>query len=517
MAFDTTTAIITPLAAQEVVSITTASVQVAPQHRLKQFPGNLPEFFKVYTAQDGRVYGLTHQGGNTQAIPVGSATFDALIRQEGAKVNARLKDRDIKEINDDLTAYALLNSKKGFVWSRVAPIKGGIEIDFGDNSFKVIRITPGKVEVVTQGSETLFFRSATSKAFVEPAEKGDLLLLRKYLNMGFRDVLMMKAWLSYTLAHPKTDTSKYLMLALMGGQGSGKTVMCKNIIQPLIDPSVAGVQRLGTSTQDLAVALQYSHVTCFDNARTISHGMSDDLCTACTRGMIAQRKKYTDSDLYLIPLHGAVVLNGIHSVVNQADLAQRSLFITLDTIKPENRKTDAAINRELQEDMPKIFRGLLDLIAKVLQKLPEVHLEKAERMAEFSEWLAAMELADNAPEGSYGDFYAELIAEGQLDSLQGNPLAMAVISFANKGGADGWTGTATELLSLLSREVPMETTRRKDWPTTASAFSLALAKLESSLNTQGVFLDKHRGKERQISLMSTNPRDPEAVATNDDF
>ena len=92
------------------------------------------------------------------------------------------------------------------------------------------------IEVIEQGSDTLFFRNPVSKAMVMPASEGDLNLLKKYVNVYPADFLLFISWLSYTLAHPKISSSKYLFLVLQGDQGSGKSFICQNIIINLLDP-----------------------------------------------------------------------------------------------------------------------------------------------------------------------------------------------------------------------------------------------------------------------------------------
>jgi hypothetical protein len=58
---------------------------------------------------------------------------------------------------------------------------------------------------------------------------------------------------------------------------------------------------------------------------------------------------------------------------------------------PESqRKSEAQMMKELETDLPVILKGLLDLVAGVLQELPNAEVTHPERMYDFVRWLAAM-------------------------------------------------------------------------------------------------------------------------------
>ncbi|MCH5375928.1 MAG: hypothetical protein JJ992_18310, partial [Planctomycetes bacterium] len=59
-----------------------------------------------------------------------------------------------------------------------------------------------------------------------------------------------------------------------------------------------------------------------DAQRYVTPTMSDAMCTASTGGAISTRQLYTNADQHISPLHGALVLNGIHAFIDQPDLTQ---------------------------------------------------------------------------------------------------------------------------------------------------------------------------------------------------
>ena len=381
------------------------------------------------------------------------------------------------------------------------PLRGGIELDMCDASNTRIRVAADNIEIVTQGSNTLFYRNPVCQPMVMPCQTGNLDLLKKYVNLSAQDLMLFLAWLSFTLAHPKVSTSKYLILVLQGDQGTGKSFICQNVIINLLDPSRIGVQVFPGNAKDLTIAGQHAHVLCYDNMRGFKHNMADILCMASTGGAISNRTLYSDADQYVHHLHVPLVLNGIHSFINQSDLAQRCLTIRTRAMPESQRKSEADMVKELEADLPVILRGLLDLISAVFKHLPEIEATKPERMIDFVNWLAAMEKVHGIPAGIYQTEYSKVLHEAQLDSLMENNLAAAIIEFAHDGMKNGeWIGNPAELLDKLDLRVSDGTKHSYDWPKNPIALSKRLNSLKASLLTQDVSVEFGRGKQRTITI-----------------
>ena len=468
--------------------------------RRQRFPDNLLYALNLTLGQDGKAYSIQKDAANPYVLLVGSRQLNNIIREFGQEENLNLRKSDISDINAMLQAQAERGGVCNEIWHRVAPVSGGIEIDLGDESHTRIRITARKVETVTSGSSCLFSRSPVSQSMAMPAEAGDLKRLAKYLNLHPIPAILLTAWITYVLAHPKLSTSKYPILVLSGGQGCGKSSLCNNILLKLIDPSRVGLQILPNNSKDLAIAAQNGHVLYFDNIRGFSQSLADVLCVAATGGVISSRQLYTDADQQVLNLHVALVLNGIHSFINQPDLAQRCLPIYLKSIPEDKRRSDTALAQEFQLDLPFIMRGLFDLIAEIFTHLPEAHPTNPERMIDFVRWLAAMEMAQGAPAGVYQTEYSEALRHGQLDSLQENELAAAILELADDLSERGWSGTPEELLAALTANATKGTLRSRDWPVNAISLSKRLQVLEAGLRSQGVVITFTRGKRRRITI-----------------
>lgn len=490
------------------ISVEPSEVQVIPKS--KRFPDNLSENLKIILGQNGKAYAIIQGAGNPHALAVGSKALNNCIRQLAMNDGIRLRKNDLSDLNHSLQAEAEMSGVRRDVWHRVAQTDEGIVIDLGDDQRTHVRITPGQVEVVSAGSNTLFSRSQASKAMAMPAQAGNLRLLEKYLNLHPVQALLFIAWISFTLAHPKVPASKFVILVLQGNQGSGKSLLCR-IIKQLIDPSIVGLQVMPSNPKDIAIAAHNAHVLCFDNLRTISQGMSDILCTTSTGGALSSRQLYSDADMSIIEMHVALVLNGIHAFIEQPDLAQRCLPLWLLAIGEDMRRSEAQFEREFQQDLPAIMGGLFQLISNIFIHLPTVKVTHPERMLDFVYWLAAMEKVDGVPAGVYQAEYSNLLNQGQLDSLQENLLASEVLDFAKQFKGTEWCGTPAELLIQLTLQATVQTQRSREWPQNSIALSKRLKPLAAGLMTQGISLEFTRGKERMITVKTNG-----AVSRDDD-
>lgn len=454
----------------------------------------------TFRSQDGLEYASRPDTPNPTGDRIGGQFLNSHIRMIYFQTGQRLKAKELDDINEDLKSAAHAHGFTASVWYRVAQIPNGIEIDLGDDRHRRIAVTPGRVEMLNSGSQSVFVRNPHMGSITVPEDvsSGDLSKLDKYLNMALENKVLVLAWLTYTMAHAKVESSKYPILVFSGSQGTGKTVMSKLLLK-FADPGSIGVRTFPNNQKELAIACQSSHVLAYDNLRFLSPVMADALCIAATGGSITVRKLYTDAEVMATRLHGAVILNGLHPFINQSDLAQRCLTIELLPISKALRQTDAELQEQLHQDYPDIYFGLLDLIARVFAVMPEIKVKEAERMAEFSKWLAGMEVVQGVQEGTYQKYYSDQIVNGQLDALQDNLFGSEILAFA-KLQERPWIGTPTKLYQVLNEFSANRTARSREWPDNAIAMSKRLMPLVASLEAQGVGIQFKRGKERQIVI-----------------
>jgi hypothetical protein len=451
--------------------------------------------------RDGRVYLIERDNPNVRAHPLGTRAANAVLGELLRRVGELGTPAQVRDLTEAIRSHAELHLPAEDVWYRYGAIAGGVEIALYDDADTRVRITPGRVDVVTSGSLVAFYRTPHCRPMALPAASGDVGLLNQYLNLDDTQFTLYVGYLTYTMARPKVPSSKFLLLVLLGGQGSAKSTAAQITVR-LIDPSAVGVQRFPGSARDLAIAAQGAHVLAYDNLRRIHPSMSDALCTASTGGSFVTRQLYTDAEQVIMPLHAAVILNGIFGgFMSQPDLAQRSLVFHLRPIDERHRRSESDLARRFEADLPAIQRGLFEKTAAILQHLDSAEVTTPERMYDFSRWLAAMERADGVHADVYQAAYSTLLHEAQLDSVMDSLVGATVLEFAEKHGE--WTGTPTELLTELGKLVTVSAERSREWPSNPISLGKRLAVLIPALLTQSVVVDVTRGRDRRVTIKCT--------------
>ena len=198
------------------------------------------------------------------------------------------------------------------------------------------------------------------------------------------------------------------------------------------------------------------------------------------------------------------MLNGIHSFIDQPDLAQRCLTLQLRHFDPQCRQTDAQLKANFERDLPAIFRGCLDLISKILGTLPSAQPLQQERMLDFVHWLTAMEPHVPVQPGDLQKAYNANLINAMRASLEDNPLAIAVLDFAKLHQQQPWSGTSSDLLRQLNAMADAGIRNTPAWPQNEISLSLRLKSLEAPLSGAGVNVAPGvRGIHRSISITYT--------------
>jgi len=93
------------------------------------------------------------------------------------------------------------------------------------------------------------------------------------------------------------------------------------------------------------IAANNGHILAFDNLSSLPSWLSDALCRLASGGSFAVRQLYTDCDEVLFQAARPAILNGIEDVVCRSDLADRAMFLALEPITDERRRTERQLWR----------------------------------------------------------------------------------------------------------------------------------------------------------------------------
>ncbi len=359
---------------------------------------------------------------------------------------------------------------------RVAEHDSALYLDLGDDTGKVVRIaTDGWI--IQAEAPVLFRRTALTAPLRRPIGGGDMAELWSLLNAAEGDRPLVVAYLVAALM----SNMPHPILSLTGEQGTGKSTAAK-ILSSVTDPSTVQLRKPPRDLDSWTTAAVGSHVVAVDNLSSLPDWLSDALCRASTGDGDVRRRLYTDGDLHVVSFRRVVILNGIDLGTIRDDLADRLVTVELHRIEETQRELDADLTERWNEAAPVILGGLLDLTVQVLAILPDVHLARSPRMADFARVLAAVDQVLNT---KGVERYRQLAGELATDAVTSDPVLSAITATVK----DEWSGAVTELLDLLEKTLG-DGRPPKGWPTGARALASLLRRRAPSLRRLGWTVDQ---------------------------
>jgi hypothetical protein len=330
-----------------------------------------------------------HVNGHRETWPIRSKGFRRwLARRYFEKHGGAPNSEAVQSAINVIEAKAHFDGMEQCVHLRVGGLDGNLYLDLGDQTWRGVEIDAAGWRVI-DNPPIRFRRSAAMKPLPVPVAGGSIKRLRAFLNVGSdRDFILAVAWLLAALR----DCGPYPVLALAGEQGSTKSTFAA-ILRALVDPNTSPLRALPREDRDLFIAATNSHVLAYDNVSGLPAWISDTLCRLATGGGFAVRQLYSDQDEVLFDATRPVILGGIEDIVTRPDLADRALFLTLEAIPDERRRTERELWAAFRAELPGILGALLAAVAMGLARLSTTHLNKLPCMADFALWAKACETA----------------------------------------------------------------------------------------------------------------------------
>ena len=385
---------------------------------------------------------------------------------------------------DVIEAKALFNGPERPVFIRVGGLDGRLYVDLCDEAWRVVEITETGWLVIDE-PPVRFRRTAGMLPLPFPTSGGSIETLRSFLNVrSHTDFVLVVAWALAVLR----DRGPYPVIVLSGEQGSAKSTF-SSILRALLDPNTAPLRALPREDHDLFIAANNGHTLVFDNVSRLPAGIADTLCRLATGGGFAVRQLYTDQEEMLFNAARPMILNGIEDIVTRPDLADRAVFLSLEAIPEEHRRTEVELWEEFEKACPQILGALFDAVSTGLRRLPLTHLEKLPRMADFAHWVSACEPAIWST-GTFMSAYCGNRDEAVEDVIEADLVAAMVRELMVKQTT--WKGTASELLDVLANLAGERVAHSKTWPANARVLSNRLLRVTPFLRKIGIEIDRTR-------------------------
>jgi hypothetical protein len=464
---------------------------------------DLAQSAELFHTPDGAGFADLDINGHRETWPIRAKGFRRwLARRFFEATGGAPSSEALQSALNVIEAKAHFDAPERVVHIRVGGLDDRLYLDLGDETWRAVEIDATGWRVIEE-PPVRFRRAAGMQPLPVPVAGGSVETLRSFLNVqSNNDFVLVVAWALAALR----NRGPYPVIALSGEQGSAKSTFSA-ILRALLDPNTAPLRALPREDRDLFIAARNGHVLAFDNVSGLPAWISDTLCRLATGGGFAVRQLYTDQDEVLFDATRPVILNGIEDIVTRPDLADRAVFLTLEPIPEERRRPEAELWAEFETERPRILGTLLDAVVEGLKRLPETHLPRFPRMADFALWASACETA-LWPAGTFWAAYCGNRDEAVEGVIDADPIATAVrVVMATR---TKWTGTATNLLDELAGIAGERVAKSKSWPNSPQALGGRLRRAATSLRKIGIEIDfKKEGRAGTRTIQITTIPKPD--------
>ena len=473
----------------ELVELRPEQAKASPSGKPKSQAAAMLALFEAHQGEafrslDDRPLVCLTEGGRRQTMQLPQAV-KMLARWQFEQTGQPATVRSREEVRSHLEARAEAGPKCQ-TWLRVAEHDGALYLDLGDDSWRVVRITSEGWDVI-DSPPVYFVRPGGMLPLPVPVHGGSVAELFDLINVPDTDgQALVLGWLVSTL---RPSQSKPL-LALHSEQGSAKSTTARMLAE-VIDPQQAGLRIRPKDEETVMVATQNAWVVAYDNLSTMPPWLSDLLCCLSTGASYTARTKYSDVSETVMRAKRPVLLTSIEDIASRSDLLDRMIVLTLPTIPEARRRTEQAVLAAFNIAHPRILGALLDAAAHALRTLPDVKLDALPRMADFALWATAAERGLGLAPGGFLTAYRENRQDAHGQALDACPVVEPLEHFMSD--VCEWTGTATELLTVLDSKSDQTKRSHPKWPKDGTRLSGQLRRIAPNLRSRG--LDVRHSKE----------------------
>ena len=268
-----------------------------------------------------------------------------------------------------LDAKALFEGPLRPVWVRLADYEGAIYLDLANEKWEAVKVTTTGWEVEAD-PPVCFRRPRSMLPLPYPERGGNINELRPFVNVA--TVQEFRLVVAYQLAAMRAR-GPYPIMVVNGEHGSAKSTAAR-VNRSLVDPNTSPLRSAPREERDLMISAINSWMLVFDNLSGMPPWLSDSFCRLSTGGGISNRELYTNGEEFILDAMRPVLLNGIDSLTERSDLADRALIFNLPQIPKENRQPEKKFWADFEKARPRILGALLDAVSMGLRNQDSVKL-----------------------------------------------------------------------------------------------------------------------------------------------
>jgi len=408
---------------------------------------DLIDGIELFCDKQGIVYASFDNKGHYETWAVESSKFQDWLSACYWKKYHKVPNKSaLQDALNVISGKARFDNNCQNVYMRIANVGDAIYIDLANENWEVIEVIPNGWNII-KDSPVKFKRTKNMLPLPMPEKGGNINDLWRFLNVPKQSQRLILAFLLECFR----PTTPFVILVLHGLQGSAKSIT-QTILRRLIDPSTSNLRSAPKKSEDLLIAAANNWMVSFDNISHLSANEQDDLCRLATGGGYGTRTLFKTDDETVIDIKRPVVMNGIDNFVTAQDLIDRCIIIELPIITDSSRKTETEIYAEFEQEYPKFFGALLDVLVATLKEVPNIKLASKPRMADFAMLGTALEKAQNWENGSFLSEYEANRKENILSAMEHSPVVLAIIKFMQP--RQRYEGTYSELYGTLNEYKP---------------------------------------------------------------
>lgn len=455
------------------------------------------EGVELWRDQSGATFATVPVGGHLENWSLRAFGFERWVsglyyRKAGLALPTQALD-DIRRTLD-IKAYEEGTQYDPFV--RVGSYNGKIYLDLCDDAWRAVEITAKGWRVIERPA-VKFLRSASARALPEP-DAGDVIeRLRSFANVASDDDFkLIVSWLVAALR----PGSPFPILIINGTQGTGKSVLCR-LLRSLIDPDVALICAAPKDERDLVLAAANTWISAFDNLSDITGFLPDALCRLASGAGFRTRALHTNRDEAVFSVQRPILLNGIPTLTEQADVARRAVVINLATIAPERRQAEGDFWIEFAALRGRILGVLLDGVSRALSAIDSIQVDRPGSMADFEKWSMAAAPAFGWSAQDVQAAYRRNQAVVVDDTFEADAVAVAIKDFIMPKHPDGWEGAPAALQVELDEVTPERIRKSRSWPKTPAQLGNRIKRAKPLLEHKGFTVERRHSGTRSIIIV----------------
>jgi hypothetical protein len=404
-------------------------------------------------------HGAPHALIDGEPVPLTSRCYSWLRRLMWEEEGRSVSGEYLKMAAGTLSAHAEFSGESMELHTRAAWRERILYYELRPG--KVVRVGPGGW-TFEANPPVLFRRYVNLKALPDPETGGSLDVLDGLVNLkSERDRRLFKA---YLVTLPLEHVGRPIFNA-SGAMGSGKTTI-QRLIKRLLDPTAPETVRF--DPRDFLQKAMHAYIVMLDNQNTIPEWASDTLCRLVTGEADSKRRLYTDDEDFIIELRRAALLNGINVPTDRGDVLDRSLVVELERISDGDRKTEEQLWERFEEEHPKLFGALFDILSRAIALKPSLKLSRRPRLADWGEYAAAVYEVMGWGSETFLNDWDEVVKVQNQATLDGSPVAQAIIKLMEEHEECSATSSKMHaLLKEIAEAQGVDVARDKAWPKSA--------------------------------------------------